>query len=116
MNWHQIIDERSYEMHQVIAGILREAPEKLGQVNAWIERRMSDPDYSIHSKDALQEWVDLIRTDGVTGVLRVLDDRGEDATRMRSSGPFAVLMPQEKRLEILKHYEARRPRAHPAGV
>ena len=60
MNWHQIIDERSYEMHQVIAGILRQSPEKLALVNDWIECRMSDPDYSIHSKDALQEWVDLI--------------------------------------------------------
>ena len=116
VNWHQIIDERSYEMNQVIAGILRQSPEKLALVNDWIERRMSDPDYSIHSKDALQEWVDVIRNEGVAGVLRVLDDRGEEATRMRQSGPFAVLMPQDKRLEILKRYEARRPRAHPAGV
>lgn len=116
VNWHQIIDERSYEMHQVIAGILRQSPEKLALVNDWIERRMSDPAYSIHSKDALQEWVDVIRTEGVVGVLRVLDARGEDATRMRQSGPFAILMPQEKRLEILNRYEARRPRAHPAGV
>ena len=103
-------------MDQVIAGILRESPERLAQVKAWIERRMGDPDYSIHSKDALQEWVDVIRADGVAGVLRILDDRGEDATRMRSSSPFAILMPQEKRREILNRYEARRPRAHPAGV
>ena len=116
VNWHQIIDERSFEMHQVIAEILRQSPEKLALVSAWIERRMSDPDYCLQSKDALQEWVDVIRTDGVAGVLRVLDDRGEEATRMRQSSPFAVLMPQEKRLEILNRYDARRPRTHPAGV
>ena len=116
MNWHEIIDERSREMHQVIAGILREDPAKLDLAVAWIEKFLADPDYSIHSKDALSEWLDLIRERGVEGVLEVLRDRGEDATRMRQSSPFAVLMPQEKRLEILRRYEARRPRTHPAGV
>lgn len=116
MNWHQVIDERSYEMHQVIADILRRSPGKLALVSAWIERMMSNPDYSDQNKDALQEWVDVIETDGVDGVLRVLDDRGEDATRMRQSGPFAVLMPQDKRLEILEKYEARRTRTSLAGV
>ena len=116
MNWHQMMDERSMEMDRVVAGILRRSPEKLALVKAWIERRLSDPDYSIHSKDALQEWVDVIQAEGVAGVLRVLEDRGEEATRMRQSSPFAVLMPQDERLEILKRYEARRPRAHPAGV
>ena len=90
MNWHQVIDERSHEMHQVIAGILRRSPGKLALVSAWIERMMSNPDYSDQNKDALQEWLDLIEADGVEGVLRVLDDRGEDATRMRPSSPFAA--------------------------
>jgi hypothetical protein len=69
----------------------------------------------VHSKDALTEWRDLIRGKGLQGVLEVLDDRGEEATRMRQSSPFAVLMPQDKRMEILRRYEARQPRAHPAG-
>ncbi len=116
MNWHQVIDERSFEMDQVIADILRRSPEKIALVTAWIDKRMSDPNYSIHSKDALQEWADVIRESGVPGVLRVLDDRSEEANRMRQSGPFAMLMPQDKRLEILNRYESRRPRASFAGV
>jgi hypothetical protein len=116
MNWHQVIDERSFEMDQVIADILRRSPDKLAVATAWIHRFLDDPDYSIQSKDALQEWLDVIDRDGVTGVLRVLDDRGEDATRMRQSSPFAALMPQDKRTEILKKYEARRTRTHLAGV
>ncbi len=116
MNWHQVIDERSYEMHQVIADILRLSPGKLALVSAWIERMMSNPDYSDQNKNVLQEWVDVIETDGVDGVLRVLDDWGEDATRMRQSSPFAVLMPQDRRLEILDKYEARRTRASLASV
>jgi hypothetical protein len=116
MNWHEVMDERSYEMHQVIAHILRQDPAKLDLAVAWLEKFLADPNYSIHSKDALGEWRDLIRQRGVEGVLEVLSDRSEEATRLRQSSPFAVLMPQNKRLEILRRYETRRPRTHPAGV
>ena len=116
MNWHQLIEERSYEMHQVVADVLRRNPTKLDLVVDWIEERLADPDYSIHSKDALQEWLDLIRTRGVPGVLDKLADRSEEAFRMRHSSPFAVVMPQDTRMRILRKYEALRPRTHPAGV
>jgi hypothetical protein len=116
MNWHQVIDERSHEMDQVIADLLRRSPAKLSLVTDWIARRLCDPNYSNQGKDALQEWMDLIESEGVQGVLRVLDDRGEEAHRMRQSSPFALLMPQEKRIEILKKHESRRVRTSPAGV
>ena len=116
MNWHQLIEERSYEMDQVIADVLRREPAKLDLAVAWIEQRLADPDYSEHSKDALTEWLDLIRSRGLPGVLAMLADRCEDAFRMRHSSPFAVLMPQEERKRILQRYEALRPRTHPAGV
>lgn len=109
MNWHKIKDGRSYEMNQMIAGILRQSPEKLALVKAWIAWFMNDPDYSIHGKDALQECADKIESEGVPGVLRVLNDRGEEAARLRQCAPFAVLIPQDKRLEILERYEAHRP-------
>ena len=116
MNWHQVIEERSYEMHQVVAELLRRDPAKLHDVVGWIEQRMADPEYSIHSKDALREWLDLIKANGLAGVLEKLADRSEDAFRMRHSSPFAVIMPQDERKRILSRYEALRPRAHPAGV
>jgi len=116
VNWHQLIEERSYEMHQVVADVLRRNPTKLDLVVDWIEERLADPDYSIHSKDALQEWLDLIRTRGVPGVLDKLADRSEEAFRMRHSSPFAVVMPQDTRMRILRKYEALRPRTHPASA
>ena len=100
VNWHEIIVERSFEMRQVVA---------------WMEKFLADPDFSEHSEDALTEWHDLVKTHGLTGVLEVLDDCGENATRMRQSSPFAVLMPPDERLQILRRYEALRPRTHPAG-
>ena len=116
MNWHQLIEERSYEMDRVVADVLRREPAKLDLVVGWIEERLGDPDYSLHSKDALQEWLDLIRARGLPGVLEKLADRSEDAFRMRQSSPFAVIMPQDERMRILRRYEPLRPRTHPAGV
>jgi len=75
VNWHEVIDERSYEMHQVVADVLRRDPSKLEVVIAWMERFLNDPDYSIHAKDALTEWYDLIKTRGLPGVLEKLAER-----------------------------------------
>lgn len=116
MNWHAVIDERNCEYDEVIAEELRRDPAKLDLVIAWIEKWLADPDFSIHSKDALTEWLDLIRARGLAGVLEQLAERSEDAARMRQSSPFAVIMPQAERLRILERYEARRPRTHLAGV
>ena len=116
MNWHEVIDERSYEMHQVVAEVLRSDPAKLNLVTAWIERFMADPDYSLQAKDALSEWLDLIKARGLPGVLEKLAERSEEATRMRQSSPFAVIMPQDERLRILRKYEPFRTRAHSADV
>jgi hypothetical protein len=116
VNWHRVIDERSYEMDPVVAGVLRREPGKLDLVTGWIEARLADPDYSGHTKDALSEWLDLIQGHGLPGVLDKLADRSEDGFRMRQSSPFAVIMPQDERQRILRRYEALRPRTHPAGV
>ena len=67
MNWHQLIEERSYEMHRVIAAVLRHDQSKLTRVQDWIENCLSDPDYSIHSKDALRELLKVIEERGVEG-------------------------------------------------
>lgn len=116
MNWHQVIDERSYEMDQVIADILRQSPEKLALVRDWISRKLSDPVYSERAKDTLREWSGVIETEGVPGVLRVFEDRSDEGDRMRQNSPFAMLMPQETRMQILRKYEPRRTRAPLAGV
>jgi hypothetical protein len=116
VNWHEVIDERALEMDRVVARELRADPSKLELAVAWIERFLADPDYSVHSKDALTEWLELIRARGLPGVLAALEDRSEEGRRMRQSSPFAVIMPQDERRRILARYEALRPRTHPAGV
>jgi hypothetical protein len=116
VNWHEVIDERNREMDAVVAEVLRREPEKLQLVVEWIERFLARPDFSIHSKDDLVEWLEVIRSKGLEGVLELLNDSSEEAARMRQNSPFAVLMPQDERVRILRRYEALRPRTHPAGV
>jgi hypothetical protein len=116
MNWHQLIDERNYEMDQVVASVLRRDPSRLDQVVRWIEDRLADPEYSNSSKEALKEWLELIEGRGLAGVLEALSDRSANATRLRQQSPFAVIMPQDERMKILGRYEALRPRTRPAGV
>ncbi len=115
MNWHEVIDERSIELHGVIARELRANPEKLDLVVAWIQRFLDDPEYSDQNKDALAEWMEIIR-EGLPRVLEALADESDEGQRLRQSSPFAVLMPQDERARIFAKYEARRPRPHPAGV
>ena len=115
MNWHEVIDERSLELHGVIARELRADPSKLDLVVAWIQRFLDDADRGEDSKDALREWLQIIRQ-GLPTVLQVIADRSDEGQRLRQSTPFAVLMPQDERTRIFAKYEARRTRTHPAGV
>jgi hypothetical protein len=115
MNWHEVIDERSIELHGVIARELRANPAKLDLVVEWIQRFLDDPDRGEDSKDALQEWLQIIRQ-GLPTVLGVFADRSDEGQRLRQSTPFAVLMPQDERAQIFAKYEAFRARTHPAGV
>ena len=115
MNWHEVIDERSLELHGVIARELRADPAKLDLVVAWIQRFLDDPEYSENNKDRLREWLEIIRQ-GLPAVLSAIADRSDEGQRLRQSTPFAVLMPQDERTRIFAKYEARRTRTHPVGV
>lgn len=113
MNFHQLIDERSLELHAVIARELRADPAKLEVVVAWIQRFLDDPDYSESGKDALSEWLEIIR-EGLPRVLEVLADRSDEGQRLRQSTPFAAIMPQDERARIFARYESRRDGARTA--
>ena len=110
VNWHEVIDERNFEMDYVIADILRAAPEKLRLAQAWVERKLADPKYSDQNKESLREWLDIIETGGVDGVLAVLMSRSDEAERLRQSAPFSMLMPDHQRRAILEKYEPFRTR------
>lgn len=61
MNWHEVMDECALEMDRVIARELRADPAKLDLAVAWIQRFLDDADYSDQNKDALAEWMEILR-------------------------------------------------------
>ena len=109
-NWHEVIDERNFEMDHVIADILRATPDKLRLAQAWVERKLADRKYSDQNKECLREWLDVIETGGIDGVLAVLMSRSDESERLRQGAPFSMLMPDDRRRAILEKYEPFRTR------
>ncbi|MBV8211080.1 MAG: hypothetical protein JO133_13580 [Burkholderiaceae bacterium] len=54
-----------------------------------------------HSVGAWDEWLKLLDT-GVPAVVQVMLDEGENASRLRQSSPFAGIIPNRRRWELLK--------------
>jgi len=61
MNWHEVIDERSIELHGVIAVSCGRTPGS--SISSWrgFQRFLDDPDRGRIQRAALQEWLQIIR-------------------------------------------------------
>lgn len=99
MNDQQRIERQILAMHREIAARVRagdarplaKARENLAR---W-ERQMGG------LPPAYQEWSRLLDA-GVDHWLAILDDPGENATRLRSSAPFAGTLTPQERWKILR--------------
>ena len=72
--------------HRVIARELRADPAKLDLVVTWIQRFLDDPDFSDQNKDALAEWMAVIR-EGLARAVEALADDGAVALRIGAFFP-----------------------------
>ena len=89
---HQRLDERSLALHAAVANKLQPGPSLVGRANANLSRWRATL-----NGVWLDEWQAVL--DGsLDGVLALLRERSERATRLRQSSPFAgVLTPEERR-------------------
>jgi hypothetical protein len=103
---HEWIDQRSLALHEEVAQMLQQKPELLGKAKTtlarWIEQRPTDV------PAVLVEWQNILETWPIEKTLELLRSPDEDARRLRQSSPFCGFLTPEKRLEILKEYEALR--------
>jgi hypothetical protein len=103
MKDHRNIDARSLAFGRAIADRLITHPELIDQARHTLKRWMAT--CSSRSKGTLEEWRSVL--DGpVEEVVALLTDAGERATRLRQSNPFAGLLPEAERNEILRQFEA----------
>jgi hypothetical protein len=103
MTGHLHIDRWSLLMHRHIADRIEagdEAPLRIAAAN--LER------WSIRHNGlapALREWIDILQWPRER-LLHLLRDDEENATRIRSSSPFAGAIDQRLRLELLRETRA----------
>lgn len=93
MDPHRLAEERSIAYHRVIAGRLHDEPEILDtarrRVREWLTARNPPPFYA-------RKWAEVLAGD-VPSIAAFLIDRGDFATELRQSTPFAgALRPQER--------------------
>ena len=101
MRSHATIDARSLAFGQAIAARLGENPALVERARSTIARWLKS--CSPQTRSTLAEW-NAILAGPPSGVLAVLTDPGERATRLRQSNPFAGVLSQRERTAILREY------------
>jgi hypothetical protein len=103
MAGHPEIDRWSLLMHRHLAdrievGDHRPVQKALANLERW-ERQHGE------LQPALREWVEIL-TWPTSRLVALLRDESENATRIRSSSPFAGVIDQRLRLELLREARA----------
>lgn len=94
---HQIHEARSLRMHCMVAERYRETPSEVIQfglenLRRWQEAGVDCDDFRI--------WEEILRN-CPQSLPETLCDRGEEAVRLRQSSPFAGLIPEDIRRQVL---------------
>src|ERR1700741_513017 len=103
---HRKLEERSLALHREIAQRIRRNSDLLTKVRERLSNDISSGRFSISLTDAMQEWLDLLKSSSLEQVLELLVDDSENARRLRQSTPFAGILTQEERRQILENDES----------
>jgi hypothetical protein len=103
---HRKLEERSLALHREIAERIRRNPELLAKVRERLGKDISSGQFSASLVDAMQEWLNLLKTVSLEELLALLVDDSENARRLRQSTPFAGILTQEERRRILETHES----------
>lgn len=102
MKDHRDIDERSLELHRLIAGKIRRNPALLEKVKATLARWKES--VGPNSQPYLDEWERLMRQ-GMGPCLAVAEERSERAAALRQSSPFTGILSASERFAFLKSWK-----------
>ena len=100
---HRILDARSLAMHCKIAQKISRDPKLLDKARANLER------WSAKSEDPvpqyLREWQEILERPWPE-IAELITSMSEDATRLRSSSPFAGVLSEDERKQIYAAFRA----------
>ena len=101
---HAAVDERRRRMCTAVAEHVRRDPSHVTRALARVDARLARADDSTRWSD--EQWRRLLLNalaspQGLDAVLAVLEDRTEDAARLRQSAPFVGVLSQDERSSLL---------------
>jgi len=105
MRTHQVLDQRSLELHRLIAAKLQQEPglfvavrENLAHWSATV---------SAGTQPYIAEWRNLA-DQGMAACLAVATQESEHAAALRQASPFAGILTHKERFAFFKAWSARR--------
>jgi hypothetical protein len=104
---HEIVDQRSLELHRMIAEKIRQNPELLAIAQSNLKQWCAPGHSSASRRAAFKEWETLL-SEPLARVLSTLVSPGENAARLRQSSPFAGILETEERAGTFRRYESLR--------
>ena len=103
---HEFLDALALAYYSEIARRVRLNPGLIAAARGNLQRWLAGGGYDKSQVRALQEWQPLLEPQHLTDLLRTMTDPGEDATRMRQSGPFAGVLTAPERKAIKENLKA----------
>ncbi len=105
---HQIVDQRSLELHRLVADKVRLRPDLMNIALENIKNYFDKPTASFSGKQAYLEWAKIIRRKPFDEVLQILTEDSEEGQRLRQSSPFSGVLTDDERMSIFRKYESLR--------
>jgi hypothetical protein len=102
---HQTIDQRSLELHSLIAEKIQRDPSLLQIAIRNSTRWLNNKTLSPSSRRCTKEWCTILKKP-LKDILRTLTSESESAKRLRQSSPFGGILTTQERSNIFKKYEA----------
>lgn len=104
---HQFLDQLALAYHRVIADRLRASPKEILELAKenlarWV--RVHEGTGTVY---ALHEWQRLLETKTVPELVAIITEDSDEGQRLRQSTPFAGVLSDSERKEIMTYCEKR---------
>ena len=104
---HEFLEALALAYYTEMAHRLRRNPALAAGARENLRRWLAGGGYAESQVRALREWEPLLEPQRLADLLRVMTDDGEEAVRMRQSGPFAGVLTAQERKALKEELKAK---------
>ena len=104
---HEFLDALTLAYYSAMARRVQHDPSLVQAARERLHRWLHEGGYDASQIRALREWQPFLEEHKLSSLLRLMTDPGEDATRMRQSGPFAGVLTAAERKAIKEQLKTR---------